>query len=58
MLPYIANQKYAVGCVNAMKKLVHVLRACKARFIDNKQPFLSIRGCAFRSASLEYVGMC
>jgi hypothetical protein len=28
-----------------MKKLVHLLRTCKARFIDNKEPFLSISGC-------------
>ena len=42
MLPCIANQKHAVGCVKAMKKLVHLLGTCKARFIDNKEPFLSI----------------
>ena len=45
MLPCIANQKHAVGWVKAMKKLVHLLRTCKARFIDNKEPFLSISGC-------------
>jgi hypothetical protein len=33
-----------VGCVKAMKKLVHLLRTCKARFIDYKEPLLSISG--------------
>jgi len=45
MLPRIANQKNSVGCVQTVKKLVHLFGACKARFIDNEQPFLSIIGC-------------
>ena len=45
MLPRIANQKNSVGCVQTVKKLVHLFRACKARFIDNEQPLLSFMGC-------------
>ncbi len=45
MLPRIANEKNSVGRVQTVKKLVHLFRACKARFIDNQQPFLSIMGC-------------
>jgi hypothetical protein len=45
MLPCIANQKHAVGCVKAMKRLVHLLGTCKARFVDYKEPFMSASGC-------------
>src|SRR5262249_49785047 len=54
MLPCIPNQKDAVGRTKAVEKFVHLLRACKTRFIDDEKPFLSILG-AFRPEWAAFV---
>ena len=44
MLALVAHEQHAVLAVQTMEELVHLFRACQARFVEHVKPLLSLVG--------------
>jgi hypothetical protein len=53
MLPYVADQKYAVGGAKPGEEFAHLIRTCQARFIDKVEMSALWHSIGLRRAGKE-----